>query len=88
MRSLRTGAAAVLAALLYAPAVLAADPPSWLPAVVHTKQWEVLGLLGGISLTAFLLRRFAPENRKRIRPAVIVFLLYVGALALAPTSRR
>jgi len=45
-------------------------------------RWSVLALFGAVVLVAFLVNRFAPSHRKRLRRVVILFLMSVAAEAL------
>jgi small-conductance mechanosensitive channel/CRP-like cAMP-binding protein len=50
-------------------------------------RWIALLLGGGLVLVAWLINRFAPKYRRRIRRVVIMFVLYLLALGVAASLR-
>jgi len=44
--------------------------------------WHLAAMAGALVVAAGLVRRFAPQRRRRLRPALVLFALHVGGYAL------
>src|ERR1700756_2795626 len=49
------------------------------------ERWAFVALFGGIVFVAWLVNRFAPSKRRRIRRTLIPFLLYLVLWGVAAT---
>jgi small-conductance mechanosensitive channel/CRP-like cAMP-binding protein len=58
---------------------------SWLSAFIGRldAHIEFILIAGGLVFLAFLINRFAPQERRRIRRVVILFGMYLGAIAVS-----
>ena len=48
----------------------------------HLVPWHIAAIVIATALTAALLRRFAPQRRRRVRATAILLAIYLGAAAL------
>ncbi len=79
-----------VAIVVFAPAA-AAEPPvqkgtdAGLSAILaeFVSRWALFVLGAGIIVLAFLVNRFAPKRKSRVRRVVILFLLYLVSLGVA-----